>query len=469
MKKLLWVVIALVGVNNVASAQSKWGEDSVKCRENLYIYYELAKSKNYDEAYEPWTYVFENCPASSKNNVIFGPRIVEAKLKAATTPEEKAKLTAMLYDVYDTRIELYPDDEAYALERKGLDMVQHSPDSLEKTYDIFKRALELSNEHSAAFYNAYFITAARLFNADIFEIKDVFFAYSVVQEGLEYNTDVLNREITSLQAKVEDSTITDKETKELEKAERELGRFDDVVSNNEKVLGPIATCEKLTLIYNEESFAANKTDATWLRRAAKMLSRERENDEGETVDCTDDPIFFKIAEALYKLEPSPTSARAVGTIALKNKDYSKGIEYLKEAANGEADPRKQSSDYLRIATTYQKMGSLANAKAAALKAASYNKKSGTPYIILATIYAQADGQCGSNVFEKKAVYWAAIDKLKYAKSIDPSMANKANKLIAAYKGQLPDKSIIFQLGKKEGDKYSIGCFIGETITVDYNL
>src|SRR5690606_10310599 len=114
-------------------------------------------------------------------------------------------------------------------------------------------------------------------------------------------------------------------------------------------------------IYNEESFAANKTDATWLRRAAKMLSRERENDEGETVDCTDDPIFFKIAEALYQLEPSPTSARAVGTIALKNKDYSKGIEYLKEAANAEVDPRKQSADYLRIATSYQKMGSLANA------------------------------------------------------------------------------------------------------------
>ena len=92
MKKLLWIVIALVGVNNVASAQSKWGEDSIKCRENLYIYYELAKSKNYAEAYEPWTYVYENCPASSKNNVIFGPRIVEAKLKAATTDEDKAKL-----------------------------------------------------------------------------------------------------------------------------------------------------------------------------------------------------------------------------------------------------------------------------------------------------------------------------------------------------------------------------------------
>lgn len=67
------------------------------------------------------------------------------------------------------------------------------------------------------------------------------------------------------------------------------------------------------------------------------------------------------------------------------------------------------------------------------------------------------------------MYWAAIDKLKYAKSIDPSVASKANRLISAYKGQLPDKTIIFQLGVKEGDKHSIGCFVGETITVDYSL
>lgn len=55
-----------MGVNNVASAQSKWGEDSVKCRENLYIYYELAKAKNYAEAYEPWTYVFEIAQLQAK-------------------------------------------------------------------------------------------------------------------------------------------------------------------------------------------------------------------------------------------------------------------------------------------------------------------------------------------------------------------------------------------------------------------
>ncbi len=469
MRKLLWVLIAALGVNTVAQAQPKWGEDSVKCRENLYIYYELAKAKNYLEAYDSWIYVFENCPASSKNNVIFGPYIVEAKIKATTDPAKKEEFKNLLFKVYDKRTELYPNDEAYVLERKGLDVLQHWPDSTEMAYNLFKQALEMSNEHSAAFYDKYFIAAAMLFNEKVFEITDVFQAYNVVQEGLEYNNNVLNREIKELNKKVEDSTITNKEKSQLEKAKRELERFDAVVTNNEKILGPIATCDKLKLIYNEETFEANKTDAVWLRRAAKMLSREREDDNGETTDCTDDPIFFKVAEALYKLEPSPTSARAVGIIALKNNNNSKAMEYFKEAANLEVDPKKQATDYLRIASISLKVGRLADAKAYALKAANARSGWGTPYIIIASAYAQADGQCGDNIFEKKAVYWAAIDKLKYAKSIDPSVSSKANQLINSYKKQLPDKATIFQLGIKEGDKHSIGCTVNETIIVDYNL
>ena len=248
-----------------------------------------------------------------------------------------------------------------------------------------------------------------------------------------------------------------------------MERFDAVVTNNEKILGPIATCDKLKLIYNEETFEANKTDAVWLRRAAKMLAREREGEDGETLDCTDDPIFFKVAEALYQLEPSPTSARAVGIIAAKNNNNSKSIEYFKEAANLEVDPKKQAGDYLRIASTSLKMGRLADAKTYAQKAANARSGWGAPYIIWASAYAQADGQCGNNIFEKKAVYWAAIDKLKYAKSIDGSVSSRANQMINSYKQQLPGKEILFQLNVKEGDKHTIGCWVNETITVDYNL
>ncbi len=472
MKKAIFLIAVLFGINSLSTAQKiekKWGEDSVKCTENLYIYYELAKGKNYKDAYDGWLYVYQNCPASSKNNFIFGPPIVETRIKNAETEEEKMELTKLLMEVYDNRLVYFPQKHAYVYERKALDMQQHWPDSVQKYYQVFEKALELDKVHSAAFYNGYFIAVAKLFNKDVFEIGQVFEAYNVVIEGIEVNTDELNRQIREFQEQEEAGTLDDKGKSKLARAERELKRYDDVSSNINKILGPIATCEKLELIYNDETFEANKTDPVWLKRAAKMLEKDRPSEDGEETDCTDNPIFFKVAEALYEIEPSVTAARAMFVLSTKNKDYSKALAYIKESAEGEVDLKKQAQDYLRMAATYQKLGRLAEAKSAALKSARLHKGWGKPYLMLASIYAQGGDQCGSDVFEKKAVYWAAIDKLKYAKSIDSEVASQANKLINIYKQQLPDKSVTFTLGKKEGDKHTIGCYINETITVDFSI
>jgi tetratricopeptide (TPR) repeat protein len=221
------------------------------------------------------------------------------------------------------------------------------------------------------------------------------------------------------------------------------------------------------LIYNPETFAANKTDTLWLNRATKMLQKERRNEEGDYEDCTGNPIFFDISDALYKLKPAAPSARAMFVMAYRNNEYNKSAQYIKEAISYEIDPLKRSADYVKLASIYIKLGSLSAAKNAGEKAAALDRSNGDAYIVIATSYALAYGTCGNNVFEKKAVYWAAINKLNKAKSIDPSLETKANNLISAYKKQLPDKNLSFQLGHIAGEEYTIACFINETITVEF--
>lgn len=470
-KSVFFLLVFLFG--SAATFAQKYGEDSVKCMENLYIYYELAKKKQFLEAYDGWHYVYENCPRSSKNNFIYGPYIVESKVKeaeAAGNENDARSYKTMLMNVYDDRLKYFPGKEGYVKGRKAMDMAQHFPDSSKGAYDLFKEALEIGGpQQSAAFYNTYFITAARLLNDDVFELEDVFNAYNVVIEGIEVNTDALNRTINEL-TELRDSTdqvLTGKQKKQLAKAERELDRYQTVASNIEKILAPITTCNKLNLLYNEETFAAHKDDTLWLKRAVKMLQKERRNDEGEYEDCTDNPMYFKISERLYQMEPSATAARGMYIMSIKNKDYSKAASYIQEAIDLEVDPLKKATDYNRLAKAYLATGRLSSSKSAALKAARLKKDWGDPYITLAQVYAAADGVCGSDVFEKKAVYWAAIDKLQYARSIDPTVASRANRLISAYKQQLPDKTVIFQLNHKEGDTHRIGCWIQETITVEY--
>jgi tetratricopeptide (TPR) repeat protein len=475
MKKTVYtLLIAILGSVAVqAQEDGVYGEDSIKCRENIYIYYELAKKKQYLEAWDGWHYVYENCPGTKKFNFIYGTYIVEAKIKEA----EKAKNDSLaqiykdlLLEVYDGRNKYFPGQEGYVAQRKALDMVQHFPDSSMAAYQQFNKALEIDGpEQSAAFYNYFFVTAARLFNDDAFTVEDVFTAYNVVMEGIEVNNNALNTTITEIIVERDSNNVSldAKRKAELEKAERELDRYTTVESNIEKILAPIATCSKLGLIYNEESFTANSNDTLWLKRAVKMLQKERENGEGEMEDCTDNPIYFKISDALYKLEPSAPSARAMYIMAVKDKNYSKAAGYINQAIDFEIDPLKKANDYLKLSRVHLTLGSYSAAKSAALKAASNRKNWGAPYIVIAQAYAAADGTCGSNIFEKKAVYWAAVGKLQYAQSIDPSVSAKANRLITSYKNQYPAKSVIFALGHVEGEKYTIGCWINETITVKY--
>lgn len=472
MKAALYTLAFVLGMGGLLNAQD-YGEDSASCRENLYIYYELAKKKEYLQAYESWQKVYDICPGSSKNNFIYGPYIVKAKIKEAKKAKDTAtesKFKKLLLEVYDKRNVIYPGKEADVAARKALDFFSYFKGEDQRSYNLFEEALKIGGqEQSAAFYNYYFVAAVRLFNAKTFSMEEVFNAYNVVTEGIEVNNNALNVKIAEMIVKRDSNgvALSDKETKALAKSERELERYTKVELNLEKTIGKIATCEKLTIIYNADTYAEHQTDTVWLKRAAKMLQKERRNKEGELEDCTDNPIFFNISESIYSLQPSAPAARAMFIMAYRNGDYSKATQYVNEAISYELDPVKRSNDYIKLAQVNLKRGNLAGAKRAAVNAANANKGSAEPYVLLGQIYAAADGKCGSNVFEKKAVYWAAINKLNYAKTVDPAVSNKANRLIAAYKKQFPDKSIIFQLGIVEGDSYTIGCWINETITVTY--
>lgn len=65
----------------------------------------------------------------------------------------------------------------------------------------------------------------------------------------------------------------------------------------------------------------------------------------------------------------------------------------------------------------------------------------------------------------KCTYFAVIDKLQKAKSVDPSVAEEANKLIGSYAGHTPKDEDLFFLGLKKGNSVTIGGWIGETTTI----
>ena len=55
----------------------KYGPDKELCEQNLSIYIEFYKQKNYEDAYKPWAYLFNNAPKRTKNIYLHGPKIIK--------------------------------------------------------------------------------------------------------------------------------------------------------------------------------------------------------------------------------------------------------------------------------------------------------------------------------------------------------------------------------------------------------
>lgn len=468
-KQLLTFVLLLGLISPMAVFAQEDREWSEECQNNYSIFYEFYRNKSYLDAYDAWKYTYDNCAELTKNIYIFGPPIIKAKINATEDKAKKDEYANLLLDMYDRRNELFPDRIGFVVGLKAIDKFTYFPEQVNETYALFEKAMELDGyDHSAAFFNYFFNAGIRMFSAKEFTLDDVFNSYNLVSEAIEYNNNKLNIEIAEIQAVIDSTDVmTAEQQQKLGRAEKELERYTVVDRNLDKQIVKIATCSRLESLYNDETFAEHKDDTVWLRRAAKLLQKERTNDEGEIETCTEMPIFVKISERLYDMDPSSPGARSMGLLAFQQKDYAKASEYFVQAAKQEADPIKAGRDYNLAASADLLAKQPRAARDHARKALSLRPDYGDAYINWAKAYAAADGACGDNVFEKKAVYWAAIDKLNRAISVDSSVREKANKYISSFKQQIPDKTVSFNLGWKDGDTYQIGCWVGETVTVKF--
>ena len=55
-----------------------------------------------------------------------------------------------------------------------------------------------------------------------------------------------------------------------------------------------------------------------------------------------------------------------------------------------------------------------------------------------------------------------------AKNVDPEMAADASARISKYRASIPQKEDVFMRGKKKGDRVSVPCWIGGSVSLEYN-
>lgn len=417
------------------------GQDSISCRENLSLMQTAAKAEAYESALGPWNAAYNNCPASSKNIYIYGPRIFKALHASATDEAKKKEYLDKVMEIYDNRMKYFGDDDA-----KGTILAY-------KTYDYMELMGDKTDQK--VIYD-WLGEAVNEMKAEMYPLDA--YSYYMVASLTQYLIDNSNK----------DQYITDYFSV--------VGHVDQAIANY-KAAGDQANADYLGMVkegivkgfvasgagdcktlneYYADKVEPNKGNKEFLNEVLDALA---------SVGCTESDLYFTASEYLHILEPSASAALGLANKSLRDKDYDTAVKYYSEAARLESDKNKSSDYMMQLAGIFSNQRNFARARQAAYDALEYNPNNGEAYVLIGQLYASSANNIFSEPEKAGLVYCAAVDKLQKARSVDPSVAGKANSLINRYSAAYMDTETAFMMGFKAGETVYIPGWIGESTTI----
>ena len=433
------------------------------CNQNLSIFAESAKVKNYDAAYEPWNAVRAECPKLNRAIYTYGERILKNRLKNAAGAIKDSEAQDLM-KLYDQWIENFPSRKGKnmigsILASKAQTMMDYKLGTTAEVYATFDAAYTKdinSFTNPKGLYN-YFKTMHALYKEGAAGVtpEKLFNKYEEVSEKFELEGTKLAKKLDVLLKKEESgSPLTTKDLRNRKKFNTNSRAIGIFLSNLDAIISKESTCENLIPLYTR-NFEENKNDAVWLNRAAgRMKSKE----------CSDDPLFVTIVEALHALAPSANSAYYLGILNDKSGNSSEALRYYEESISLETDPYKKAKTLYKIALEFKARGRKSTARSYANKALGYQPSLGKAHLMIAGLYASSANDCGNTQFEKRAVYWLAAKTARKAGKVDASLKKNANKTALSYEGRAPSKTDIFTEGNA-GTTIKFDCWIRGSVTV----
>ena len=445
---LLANILLFIGLT-VTNAQSTQKDCNIKYN----LFRGDYQSKKYDDAYPNWIDLMDNCPKLSVNIYKNGDKMLKAMYKKAANKDETF---ALIKRTYTQRLENFPNND---------------PAKVHSDYATFliKEKRGTDDEIFALLQKAYSIDPTRMGVKNIYRYfqgvtdknKDtnpqlVFDTYDDVLESVAKKLEDYAKKLKPLLAKRDAGQELDKrDARNLRAYEINSKALGQVEGGLDNIIVTLSTCDRLVPLYSRD-FEDNKTDAKWLKRAvSRMYSKE----------CTEDPLFEKLAKAYAEAEPSADAYYFVARVLEKNGDKKGAEEMMAKAFELETDPLKKANFKLKFAQNAKKKGQKSKARQYAREAIQLNPNFGKAYLFIADLYAKSANDCGKGEFQIRMTFVAAYNKAKRAAAVDPSIGVTAGKFIRNYKANAPSRKVIFTEGVKEGDPYTVKCWINEKVKV----
>ena len=440
-----------------------WAQSTDLCMQDLSIFAEYTKVKNFKAAYEPWANVRKNCPSINAAIYSYGERILKNLIKNGT-PEQIEASKKDLIQLYGEWINYFPKKKNKSVlgditSKKAQALLDYKMADIKEIYETFDEAY---TKDAASFTNPkllynYFKTLYDRYKSGDEEVTTelLFNKYEEISEKFEFESIELSKKLDIILTKEEAGTpLTSKETRNKRAYNINSNAIGTYLSNFDKIIVKEATCQNLIPLY-QRNFEANKLDSVWLKRAASRM---------DSKECSDDPLFVTLVEALHSIKPSADSAYYLGLLKDKRGENNQALKYYEESIALETDNYRKAKILMKIASKFKNAGRRSSARSYAKKALGFQPSLGRAYLLIAGLYASSANQCGDSQFNKRAVYWLAASTAIKAGQVDASLKKIAKQTEASYIGRAPSKTDIFTEGNQEAI-IKFDCWINTSVKV----
>lgn len=423
------------------------GQDSIECLNNISLYSENLKTKNYADAYTYWKKVFADAPVSRHSLYTDGVTILKNLIAGTKVLDERKAYADTMMLVYDQQLQYLdklnllrktPWTEYYVKGEKAHNYLTYYPKmDNNKAYDMLAEVIEEAGDKNQYYIiGDYMKVSLAKFKADETHREQFVQDYLASAEH-----------IAAIAEKVQN--MSNPNPKLVEAVAKIKENVDGYFINS-----GAAECDQLEAIYAPK-VEENKENLEYLRKVVAVMGM---------LDCTESETYYNASEYAHHIAPTAATAAGCAYRYLKRGDMTKSLEYFDQAIELDTVATSKAEYCYKAAVVLNSDRQLSKAKSYVTKAISLNGNKGAYYILLANIYAAAP-QWNDEPLLDKCKYFVVLDRLNQAKRVDASVAEEANKMIAAYSTHTPAVQDLFMIGKKEGDKIHVGGLINETTTI----
>lgn len=390
------------------------GQDSVEVRQNLSMFNENFKAKNYKDAYEHWDFVIKKVPVIQTMVYTRGWTMLTALIKGGADKAEKKKFLDEMMWMHDTRIKNLAALNSFAKNkkeatgegaircRKAYDYFTHANGvyddfSLDKAHALFNEGIEMVNadathEVEGWVLETYFICSYQKFMQDPEGFREQFIKdYLMCKEVCEKMLEHANQE------------------PDAEAAQKIVAQYDPVLVRVNDFFSKSNAADRDWLIaYYTPKVEENKGDINFLRSAINILANN---------DCDDADVYFKASKYAYDIEPSFASAIGIAQQLTKQKQDAESIQYYDKAIELCPDNKTKARIAMKVVYALAKSGNGTKAEGYLQKVETFDP----------TMTGRTNLFRAQNAATSKN-YSAAISYATKAAEADPAISGTANRL-----------------------------------------